>query len=1045
MNLSVRIALAVGVVLTGVLPSCSGGGSGGGGGGGANGMFVQTCSLGCSSGNNGTQVSCAIVNTYVNKDVAVVFSDAVDPSSIDNGTFQLIDVNTGQVPVGERLVDPTDPRKIIFRPSINIDLQGNVNFGFSPNTTYRIVIPGSAQNDPGPFIRSVHGENNQSRMQCDIQTTLGVVDYIPGAPTVQILVDTIDPNTQVVTPNVDAHGATNVAQNSTIRFVFNDIMSPTTLADQVTHQPTFVSVVVDIDGDLSTVADQTPLFGNYTVAVDLDALQTVMTFTSPSGLPSAGDPATHPMPRKLLINVPSTVTDLGGTGISNPSTAVCTPQVVILPVTALPSPNGETFSNTVNLDASHSGADWDAAATPGRLTRGFGGGSGRLGDLVLNNGDTVTLNTDNTVFPLGQTVLGDVLTNKSPISPTNPGGDYPPGDPSQWPKVTVTDGIFEFSALVINPGGTLKITGTKPARVFSRGTMVVNGTIDVSGDTPAVHLSDQVLSQPGGAGGPFGGDGGFGASRMDCGGQQTILDLPPPGNGVDIDAPDGLGGLNCSPCSPDFHPDGGLGGGVGRSPSLGSGPGGPHFPQHYPQSTSDINGASMGGMFMTFSVNPDPMAANQCVCLQPGRPGGGGAYSSDGGPGIPTAIPAGEFDDMGASNLPPSTSGGATFTIDNITHKLDADFGNLRGGAGGGGGGLNLLYLDNLNGSFTCEDPPFTNFFDNSGAPGGGGGGAVQLVSGQALTLSGIVLANGGGGGSSFVSSDSALLRQTHAAPGGGGSGGAVRLQSRSLLLSGSQAAPAISVVGGPGGVNPIFGHGGAGGAGLVRIEQQGGGLSAMTLAPTINPFNMSDPISSSILSVGAWTAPRNRPETYSAAVSCWLVPALMPDQNYFSLDFVKDDLTANPPVYGWNMDIIYDSGSGEHLLHYRDPSPHTDPNYPAFPNGADFETFLGNKLNHGLNAHQGSYLAVRFQGAVSKGTISDFCDVQLSGPPGVIQIVSGSLTPWVSNPADLNLFNPAPNMVRFTVVFDKSLAVPSSVASFIKGVTNLKIQAKPD
>jgi len=35
--------------------------------------------------------------------------------------------------------------------------------------------------------------------------------------------------------------------------------------------------------------------------------------------------------------------------------------------------------------------------------------------------------------------------------------------------------------------------------------------------------------------------------------------------------------------------------------------------------------------------------------------------------------------------------------------------------------------------------------------------------------------------------------------------------------------------------------------------------------------------------------------------------------------------------------------------------------------------------------------------------------------------------------------------MVRFTVVFDKSLAVPASVASFIKGVTNLKFQAKPD
>jgi len=1040
MNFSLRIALAAGVVLlAGVLPSCSGGGSGGGGGGGANGMFVQTCSLGCSSGNNGTQVSCAIVNTYVNKDVAVVFSDAVDPSSIDNGTFQLIDVNTGQVPVGERLVDPTDPRKIIFRPSINIDLQGNVNFGFSPNTTYRIVIPGTSQNDPGPFIRSVHGENNQSRMQCDIQTTLGVVDYIPGPPTVQILVDTIDPNTQVVTPNVDAHNATNVAQNSTIRFVFNDIMSPTTLADQVTHQPTFVSVLVDLDGDLATVDDQVPLFGNYTVATDLDALQTVMTFTSPSGLPSSGDPATHAMPRKVLITCPSTVTDLAGNGVSNPSTAVCTPQVVILPVAALPSPNGETFSNTVNLDTSHSGADWDAAATPNRLTRGFGGGSGRLGELVINNGETVTLNTDNAVFPLGQTVLGDVMTNLNPISPTNPGGDYPPGDPLQWPKVTVADGIFEFSALVINPGGTLKITGTKPARVFSRGTMIVNGTIDVSGASAPVHMSSQILSDPGALGGPFAGDGGAGSSRMDNGNNPCVLSLPPPGNGVDIDN-DNAGN------SVDFHPDGGNGGGVGRSTTVGAPPGGLRFPAVFPVSC-DALPTGMMGQFLTFTNNTDD-PANPIICMgeQPGSPGSGGTYSSSGSPGVPIAPYPTNV--LGGPNAGPPTPPGATFSIDAVTRKLDADFGNLRGGAGGSGGGLNLISTqsDDSFGDVCASSFNFIAVYvDNSGAAGGGGGGAIQLVSGQSLTLAGIVLANGGVGGSAFASTDLNLARDTFAAPGGGGSGGAVRLQAKAFNLSGSPVSPAVSVVGGAGGVNAHYGHGGAGGAGLVRIEQEGGGLNAMTLAPAVAPFDMTDPTSSSLLSVGAWTAPRNRPETYSAAVSCWLVPALMPDQNYFSLDFVKDDLTANPPVYGWNMDIIYDSGTGEHLLHYRDPSPHTDPNYPAFPNGEDFETFLGNKLNHGLNAHQGSYLAVRFQGAVSKGTISDFCNVQLAGPPGVIQIVSGSLTPWVSNPADLNLFNPPPNMVRFTVVFDKSLAVPASVASFIKGVTNLKIQAKPD
>jgi hypothetical protein len=60
-------------------------------------------------------------------------------------------------------------------------------------------------------------------------------------------------------------------------------------------------------------------------------------------------------------------------------------------------------------------------------------------------------------------------------------------------------------------------------------------------------------------------------------------------------------------------------------------------------------------------------------------------------------------------------------------------------------------------------------------------------------------------------------------------------------------------------------------------------------------------------------------------------------------------------------------------------------------------------------------------------------------------EIATGSLTPWVRHPSELNEFLPRPNMVRFCVVFDNSVARGSSVSSLIHGVTNLRIQAQPD
>jgi hypothetical protein len=135
-------------------------------------MYIESCSLGCSSGSGGSQVSCVLTSHSPDADVRVRFSRPVDPASISWASFQIINVNNGTVPPGTRFVDPNDDHALVFRPAIAFDAFGNPVFGFDANSIYRITVPGEAQGDFPPLITStdVPGLPNQSRMQCDVIT-----------------------------------------------------------------------------------------------------------------------------------------------------------------------------------------------------------------------------------------------------------------------------------------------------------------------------------------------------------------------------------------------------------------------------------------------------------------------------------------------------------------------------------------------------------------------------------------------------------------------------------------------------------------------------------------------------------------------------------------------------------------------------------------------------------------------------------------------------------------------------------------------------------
>lgn len=381
MKNAARLLLVTAVTGTvSILSSCSGGGSGGGA------MYVESCTLGCTNGRGGEQVSCGIVNTYQNQDVAVVFSQPVAASSLTvNNAFQVIDIVTAGFPAGSRLVDPNDARRAIFRPRLSFDSSGNPSYGFGANQTYQIRIPGTNQGDVGPYVQSSFGQQNQSRMLCTITTSQGLIDPVPGAPGVSIFVRTIgggDPiNLATTTADV-----TDVLSDSEITFVFNDLMNIGTLVQPSTGQSPFITVKVDPDGNLSTPGDQVPVGGTYSFQnPDQTNLTTTMVFTPFGGFPSAGS---APVKRKIVVDVPVEVKDLAGNSVANPGKRTFTPEVANFGAITLPA-GGEQFTDDVNEDKARSGANWGA----GRLSAGTGGGSGRLGDLVIDDNQSRTVFT----------------------------------------------------------------------------------------------------------------------------------------------------------------------------------------------------------------------------------------------------------------------------------------------------------------------------------------------------------------------------------------------------------------------------------------------------------------------------------------------------------------------------------------------------------------------------------------------------------------------------------------------------------------------------
>ena len=1145
MSVNLSIALFAGLLPI-LLVGCSRRGNEAGVGGGD--LFIETCSLGCTGGNDGTAVSCTIVNTYRNQEITVLFSVPVDESTVNASSFRVVDVANGTTPIGEFFVDQLNPRRLVFRPELSFGSDGVPHFGFKPFTTYEITIPGEAQGDAGPFILSRKGRRNQSRLQCTIFTSEGIIDPVPGSPRVTMLVETVN-DSAPVTPVRSAavtSGSVRVKTKSPIRMVFDDIMYVASLLDPRTGQSTTVTVEVDADGQLGSSEDRDRVAGSFDVEVDLESLQTILTFehqvrvaseAAPqptSGFPSAGTALSL---RRIVVNIPTNVVDLvtnsleeeDGGGLSSfiPETTAFVPLILpgLVEDTGAPFEVGAgaedfTFSNSdytppdinnpdevSNEDASRSGAIWGNGA----LVAGLGGGSGRLGDLVISGGETITLDTDSQDFPLDGE-LPDIIGNEV-YSMGVPTGAYLEG-------ITITDGTFEFNRVEIQTGGTLIFEGSQPARLFSKGRMIIaNGArIDISGANAGAHdsaQSDPTLDWDGtggdenfylGAdfaaevpaeGGPGGGAGGLGGTRFNNGGAGVLNTftgflLPTAFRGgwltedMDGELGEGIGGAD-----PDAIPA-----------VDGQGIGGVHWPETFPTGVQAFNnnpGNDTEGLNWTRAPHEGlPGGTLGCFSKQVGGTGGGGSYGTPGSGGeglsdrpVPDAAPDGDF-----TNLPtPQTSGGSIpdrvandpnvgqlnylstgYSFRELRYSPSSPPGNLLGGAGGGGGGnhpyrtysTSVGGLCGILGTNVTNFPdgfsgPYPGWTDHSGASGGGGGGAFQAVSGDRISLNGVIDASGGNGGSAVTFPSLQYAGGLNATPGGGGSGGAVRMQARSVDIA--DQAGRIDVSGGQGGVSSnLWGgsFGGTGGAGLVRIETEFGGppdaagahhnevdqkilpydsVNGNTTAGQYGKYSLD------FLSIekGGWEADtRYRPASYSAATSCWIQPA----GNFYSLNFAEDETgSTDPDEMGWNMNIIYEFNGTTQRVPFRGI------NSTTFES---LEDIWGNCLNHGNETGaggncnggtqtSGSPVIVRFQGARVASAPGDLCDLGIGLP-----IDPASITPWVKHPSELNPDAALgrdwdqPNLMRFTVIFDNA-TLGGGLPAAIQGVDDLWVRVDPD
>jgi hypothetical protein len=981
-------------------------------------MHLISCTLACSGPVAGP-VGCTITEVFVNQSLSFEFNRPVNPASLSTASLRVSKFSDDDVPPALIQVDPDNPRRVVYTPRVTF-VDGNVVPGFESGESYRVVIRGTGT---GPRITSVSGSSNITTVDCFVVASKGILDLQPGPPSVQVFVEEIVPATGQILDSYPADGATDVDLDSRVRIQFDQIIDAASLIDTAEGTSPSVQVRFDKDGDVNTTADQVPLPGTFSVQFDDVAGTTALVFRPQPRLPSAGS---NPLEiHRVVVNVNSSVSDLGGESLEESTAVVFTPLAVPVPSVLV----RDTFQGIkpINVGASSALAEpttlVGGQGLRGRVVPVLAGGSGRHGELFVRNGETVVLGTGPALVTrfgpelttTGVDVFGAATTDEDEIVAyqvrAQPIDDYVadgvlPGELA----VEVDDGIFEFATLVIDAGGRLVLEGANAPRIFVRGACRVEGTLDAGGRDALDQASTVGLGGDGGPNRLGAGAGGDGGDRPDqpTNGQLTPSQGPgfrgfdhPDGTQIDIDGADGSGRGGATPGTV------GAGGGGAAWPPLMPGP----------------SILQLGSIADTNYLNA------LCASVIVGAPGAGGSHVTAGTEAF-WSVPSAVF---GVPPDPPLAPIDADL-VRAFEVLLDPDRGGqLSGGAGGGGGGVGIQGTT-TNGVPTNSCIPVgafplkrvTAYLDASGAAGGGGGGALQLHVGRSLAISGSISVAGGDGGGFSLCSVPTMSDDCWAAPGGGGSGGALLIQARELDLG--TATDVFDVSGGSGGFNAnTLSEGGHGGVGMVHVE--------LPVAPTLAEVaarlepdvgGVGQPALADVILTAALSDPTTGPARRSGFTSCWTVP----NGGLFGFDFVEDDLTSGDQeewIYGWNAKVELDTGE---VVDWRGDSGPINNEF-----GSDFETLVGSSFVT-------TPLVVRFQGIRFTSPVASPCESDLMQIGATI--VADSLTPWVEHPGELNSYwalvagqsvadQRRPNAVRAQFVIDPDAPLADRIVSVVE------------
>ena len=700
-----RIALLV-ALLALVLGGCSGGsgtvGSTGfdcsglpSNGDGSRVLCLQSCNLGCST------IGCAQTDIAQNQIIILVFSEDVDPNSVNSGSIRFR-TPSGDEPVGEFFVN--GPR-VEFVPTLSIS-GGQTFFGFTTGETYTMTIIGG-DNQPA-VVRSTSGKPFGQTLTCTLQSSLGIVD-LNGVP----------PAASLVVPSSSQLGA--APRDTQIQIEFNELIDATPFLTGTQSPVAFTVRRTRDDGNGGFECDPNSqpqtLAGTQSLTYDAARGVSVLNFV-PSQL----------LPGNVCVEISVTdgVTDLSGTP-AQPQVFVFQTEIVQLADFEIV----EEFDNADNLDVDASAGTWaGGVATFAQI-----GGDGRHGEFTTDLAfDTDTfvdgkrvyeLNVNNTVIPAANTTTGS--------------------------SIAVTDGRYFFSTFVLAADERLRFVGNVPPVITVAGRCDILGDIEVNGQSvTASHVATQPTGQMGGLGGIGAGDGGQGGDRCQGVGPGTGQYNGRDGGDAGLVAGHGYLGseVGTGGRGSDLYPASGLNADqqFGQMPPVGlmyclsaaaGGSGGGLFT---PGGQGQVNGIFTGG-----TTTPVP---NMASYMGPPAPGGNALTL------FPFPPATGE-QRSSLHFLVPGSGGGGAASNCSLSLSLAQSWASGAGG-GGGAGAFALRAGGSLrlgpSGRLLAIGGSAKDYVGTSAsaqvAPGGGGsGGSIVLQSGGSVELTGAIDVSGGAGG----------------------------------------------------------------------------------------------------------------------------------------------------------------------------------------------------------------------------------------------------------------------------------------------------------